>query len=141
MFKLHLKKKKNLIFPQVATIMSGVCRTHINIMMHTDQDKFEIGQKLAHDSVQQCENISIALQPLVVDLAQNVSPSHTRLSDVIDRQFKDYGSKIKHTKEYKLYRGSMDMIDGAHQLPNKIVPHPLLLTMKTTGKVGIVGQA
>ena len=110
-------------FLEVAKIMSKVCRTHLNIMMHTNDDLFLKGQKLALDSVQQCENISIALQPLVVDFGEERFPYTDEQLAIIDAQFKDYGSKVKHTKQFKLYRGSMDMIDEVNNLKQNSSAH------------------
>ena len=100
-----------------------------------------MGEKLAHDSVVECKNISIALQPLVVDFGTERFPYTDEQLQIIDDSFKNYGSKIIHDKTYTVYRGSMDMIDTVNK-SKQIVSIPLLLlTIRTTGKVGIVGQA
>lgn len=110
-------------FLQVAKIMSEVCRTHINVMMHTDKDKFDMGEKLAHDSVVECKNISIALQPLVVDFGTERFPYTEEQLKIIDNQFKNFGSKIVHDKTYTVYRGSMDMIDSVNNLKQNSSAH------------------
>ena len=109
-------------FLEVVQIMSKQCRTHVNIMMHNDPDKFEIGKGLAQDVIA-CENISIALQPLVIDFGNERYPYTDEQLQIIDDQFKDYGSKIKHTKEFKIYRGSMDMIDTVNDLKQNSSAH------------------
>jgi MoaA/NifB/PqqE/SkfB family radical SAM enzyme len=119
---------------EVVKIMSNTCRTHCNIMMHTDMDKFNIGKELAQKLVDECENISLALQPLVIDFGEERFPYTPEQLSIIDRQFEDYGKHIKHTKEYKLYRGSMDMIDTVNDLKQNSSAHRFIADNKNNWK-------
>ena len=130
----HPEFSKPEHFLEVAKIMSEQCRTHINIMMHTDPEKFQMGEKLAHDSVVECKNISIALQPLVVDFGTERFPYTDEQLQIIDDQFKNYGSKIIHDKTYTVYRGSMDMIDTVNNLKANSSAHRFIADNKNNWK-------
>jgi len=100
-------------FLEVVKIMSKVCRTHVNIMMHTDLDRFNNGIELTKKLVAEAQNFSLALQPLVIDFGTERFPYTDEQLATIDRQWEDFGKHIKYTNNnnFKLYRGSMDMIN------------------------------
>ena len=64
------------LFLEVVKIMSKVCRTHVNIMMHTDIDRFNNGIELTKKLVKEATNFSLALQPLVIDFGSERFPIH-----------------------------------------------------------------
>jgi len=109
-------------FYEVVKIMSQVCRTHVNIMGHTDPTLFDLGVTLSNKLADNIENISMAFQPLVVDFGDQRFPYTDEQQTVFDDQFDLFGKRVKHTKEFKLYRGSMDMSDDINQLTQTISP-------------------
>ena len=110
-------------FYQVVEIMSKVCRTHVNIMGHTDAIMFNEGVELSNRLADNLENISMAFQPLVIDFGEERFPYTRAQQNIFDEQFKLFGSRVKHTKEYKLYRGSMDMLDTVNDLKQNSSAH------------------
>lgn len=109
-------------FIEVVKIMSQQCRTHVNIMMHY---KPEIWSKCVDvaDQVIKLKNISLALQPLIIDFGETLYEYTQEQLNFIDRQWHDYGSKIEHDKTWKLYRGSMDMLDTVNDLKQNSSAH------------------
>ena len=97
-------------FIEVVKIMSQQCRTHVNVMMHYDPKIWPRCQTVA-ESVIEIPNISLALQPLIIDFGETLYTYTDEQTEYIDRQWHNLAINIKHTKEWKLYRGSMDMID------------------------------
>lgn len=110
-------------FFEVVKIMSQVCRTHVNVMGHNDPERFEMGRALSERLANEVENISMAFQPLVVDFGEVRFPYTKEQEEILDQQFNLFGSKVNHTKEYKLYRGSMDMIDTVNDLRQNSSAH------------------
>ena len=99
--------------------VAGHFRTHVNIMMNPDkwQDCIEVAEKVTNE----CENVSLALQPLMQGLGaeETVFPYTKEQQKVLDRQHHLYGSKIKWTKNFKVPRGAMKMIDTKINNPTK----------------------
>jgi MoaA/NifB/PqqE/SkfB family radical SAM enzyme len=114
-------------FFQVVEIMSKVCRTHVNVMGHTNLDMFDAGVKLSRRLADNIENISMAFQPLVVDFGEQRFPYTDDQQKIFDEQYKLFGSRVKHTKEYKLYRGSMDMLDTVNDLKQNSSAHRFIV--------------
>jgi MoaA/NifB/PqqE/SkfB family radical SAM enzyme len=110
-------------FFEVVKIMAGSCRTHVNVMGHTDPELFDKGIVLSEKLCIEIENISMAFQPLVVDFGEVRFPYTDDQQKIFDEQWQLYGSKIKHTKEFKLYRGSMDMHDTVNTLKQNSAAH------------------
>lgn len=110
-------------FFEVVKIMSEQCRTHVNIMGHTDPDLFQKGVDLSNKLADDIENISMAFQPLVVDFGEVRYPYTDKQQTIFDDQFKLFGSRVKHTKQFKLYRGSMDMHDTVNNLKQNTSAH------------------
>ena len=103
-------------FYQVVQELASVCRTHVNIMLHTEQDKFDTGVELAHRVVEDIPNISIALQPLIVDFGSVTYQYTSEQQSIIDDQWNQFARRIRHDKKYMVYRGSMDMLDTVNGL-------------------------
>ena len=108
---------------EVVKIMSEACRTHTNIMMHNDSELFNVGVTLAERLRDECTNISMAIQPLIHDFGTERFDYTDEQLEIIDKQHELYGSKITHTKEYNVYRGSMDMIDTVNDLKQSSSAH------------------
>lgn len=111
-------------FVKVVEIMSQACRTHVNVMMHYKPELWDVCQDVA-ESVIEIDNISLALQPLIIDFGEELYEYSDQQIEYIDRQWHDLGSKIKHTRDHskQLYRGSMDMIDEVNDLKSNSSAH------------------
>ena len=97
------------------------CRIHSNIMMHYDSDLWNICVDVAERVIQNSD-ISLALQPLIIDFGDTLYTYTEEQKEYIDKQWDNFGSKIKYTYDIrkKLYRGSMDMIDTVNDLKQNI---------------------
>ena len=95
--------------------MSQQCRTHVNVMMHNDPTIWPRCQDVA-EAVISIPNISLALQPLIVDFGEVLFNYTEEQTIYIDRQWHNLASKIEHTKEWPVYRGSMRMHDDVNEL-------------------------
>ena len=99
-------------------------RTHINIMMNPE--KWDLCVDVAN-RVKDIGNISIALQPLIHDLASQLYDYTPEQHQLMTDQHALYGSQIKWTKGFDYYRGAMKAVkrDGsfnprtAHSFINK----------------------
>jgi len=109
-------------FIEVVKIMSQQCRTHVNIMMHYNPDFWPTCVSVAEEAVL-INNISIAAQPLIINFGETLYEYTDEQTVYIDQQWNNLGSKIKHTKEWQLYRGSMDMHDDVNNLSNTSSPN------------------
>ena len=101
---------------EVVKLMSDTCRTHTNVMLHNDPELFAKGVILAERLRDECTNISMALQPLIHEFGTVRFDYTEEQLEIIEQQHELYGAKVKHTKEYNIYRGSMDMIDTVNDL-------------------------
>jgi len=113
-------------FIEVVKIMSEQCRTHTNIMMHNDPDKWVVCKDVADRVVAEIPNISLALQPLVIDFGNERFPYTKEQEDFFQREFDDYYSKIvrdDRAKKFKLYRGSMLMKDTVNNIKEAKAVH------------------
>ncbi len=89
-------------------LINGHMRTHVNIMMHPDY--FDLCIKVVSELSKNVPNISIALQPLLVDFADDMYKYSKEQLDIIDKQYELYGSKVIWNKEWPVFRGSMKAI-------------------------------
>jgi len=110
-FSYHAEHTKPKKFFNVVKTVAGEFRTHVNIMMNPDkwQDCITVAEKVTNE----CQNVSLALQPLMQGLGaeETVFPYTTEQQEILDKQHHIYGSKIKWTKEFKVPRGAMKMIE------------------------------
>lgn len=111
-------------FLKVVEIMSKVCRTHVNVMMHYDPALWPVCQDVA-ERVISISDISLALQPLIIDFGEELYQYTDEQIKYIDDQWHLLGSKIVHTRDHSknLYRGSMDMIDDVNGLRQNSAAH------------------
>lgn len=111
-------------FLKVVEIMSKVCRTHVNVMMHYDPALWPVCQDVA-ERVISISDISLALQPLIIDFGEELYKYTDEQIEYIDKQWHLLGSKIIHTRDHSknLYRGSMDMIDDVNGLTQNSSAH------------------
>lgn len=95
-------------FMEVAKILKDDVRTHINIMMAPD--KFDYCYELA-DKIKDIGNVSMALQPLIVDFGEKLYDYTNPQKAVMDRQHDLITKYIKNTKTYNYYRGAMRTVN------------------------------
>ena len=130
----HPEHAKPDHFFEVVKIMSQVCRTHVNVMGHIDPVMFEMGRELSAKLAEEVENISMAFQPLVVDFGEVRFPYTPEQEELLSKNWELFGSKVKHTKEFKLYRGSMDMWDDVNGLVQNSAAHRFIAENKNNWK-------
>lgn len=122
-------------FLKVVEIMSTVCRTHVNIMMHYDPEKWKVCQDVA-ERIVDINDISLALQSLIVDFGDTLYDYTEEQTQYINNQWTTLGSKIVHTRDHSktLYRGSMDMIDEINDLKENRSAHRFISTKTNNWK-------
>ena len=110
-------------FCKVVEILHFENRTHCNIMMNPDPDLFDMCVGVAN-RIRGMGNVSIALQPLIHDLAGELYDYTPDQQYVIDNQFDLITKRIKWTKTFDNYRGNMRAIraDGSEH-PKSVAPH------------------
>lgn len=96
---------------EVAEIMSKECRTHCNVMIHNDPKYFDICRDLSYKLIG-IKNISIAIQPLIIDFGSELYSYTQEQQEFIDNQWENIISKIEYTQEWPIYRGSMIKINS-----------------------------
>lgn len=94
-------------FCSVAKLISPHLRTHINLMM--DPEQFEKCLEAA-EIVKDIPDISLALQPLIVDFGSQLYDYTSEQKQILDRQGELYVKKIPRTKEHEYFRGAMTMV-------------------------------
>lgn len=102
-------------FISVVKLLHDTVRTHVNIMM--SPEKFDACCSVAH-RVTEIDNISMALQPLIVDFGDTLYEYSKEQQDIFDRQHELFSKKIKFTKKVQYYRGAMREVytDGTSQV-------------------------
>jgi MoaA/NifB/PqqE/SkfB family radical SAM enzyme len=99
-------------FCKVIEILRLEVRTHVNIMMNPDQ--WDLCMDVA-EKVKDIGNASIALQPLIHDLASELYDYTPEQHKILNDQHELIGSKIKWVKGFDYYRGAMKAVknDGS----------------------------
>ena len=94
-------------FQQVAAMTSQRFRTHVNLMMLPDRfdELYDFAVQLTS-----INNISMALQPLLINFGEQVYPYEPDQQDRIDRQFELVSKHITHDRQFENYRGAMAMV-------------------------------
>ena len=91
-------------FLNVVKLLHKNVRTHVNVMM--SPEKFEQCFELA-DKVKDLGDLSIALQPLIVDFGDTLYEYTDYQKKILDRQHELITKHIKFTKPLEYYRGAM----------------------------------
>jgi MoaA/NifB/PqqE/SkfB family radical SAM enzyme len=91
-------------FLNVVKLLHKNVRTHVNVMM--SPEKFEQCFELA-DKVKDLGDLSIALQPLIVDFGDTLYEYTDYQKNLMDRQHELITRHIKFTKPLEYYRGAM----------------------------------
>ena len=97
-------------FINVVKELHNDIRTHVNIMM--SPEKFDYCYAVAN-KIKNLGNISMALQPLVVDFGEVLYEYNDFQKKVFEKQHELIVKHIKHTKQFDYYRGAMRMVDTA----------------------------
>jgi hypothetical protein len=90
--------------------------------MHYNPEIWPKCVKLAEEIIS-IHNISLALQPLIIDFGETLYSYTDEQIDYIDKQWHNLSSKIIHDNNWKLYRGSMDMCDDVNGLKQNSSAH------------------
>lgn len=95
-------------FYKIVELCHDKIRTHVNLMMHPDyfDDCLELGYK-----VKDLPDISIAVQPLVVDMEKDLYSYTEEQRNIINTENAKLSSLVKYKKRHEYYRGSMTMVD------------------------------
>lgn len=95
-------------FLKVVKLLNNDVRVHVNIMM-----KPEIfNQCYAFATrVKEAGNISMALQPLIVDFGSILFNYSPQQQQIFDKQFDLISKHIKFTKNFEYYRGAMKIVN------------------------------
>ena len=93
---------------ELAQLISSHMRTHVNLMMHPAY--FDLCIEVVEEIVKVVPNVSIALQPLLVDFKDELYEYTQEQSEIIDKQFELYGSKVKWDTDRPIFRGSMKLV-------------------------------
>lgn len=96
-------------FFKIASLCAASIRTHINLMMHPDY--FPQCLDLAY-RVKDLKDISLAIQPLVVDFGEELYNYTEAQKKIIDTQNAFLASQISFEKNYDTYRGAMSMVSA-----------------------------
>ena len=94
-------------FYRIAEILHGDVRTHINVMMNPD--RWDECMAIAH-RIKDLGNCSIALQPLIHDLASEMYDYTSEQKQVFARQHEIISQHIVYTKKFDYYRGAMNTV-------------------------------
>ena len=110
-FSYHSEFSKPEKFLNVIKEVNGEFRTHVNIMM--DPNHWDKCIDLAEKIVDNCNNVSLALQPLMEGLGEEetVFPYSEKENFIFDKQHHLYGQHIKWNTNFPVPRGAMEMID------------------------------
>jgi MoaA/NifB/PqqE/SkfB family radical SAM enzyme len=102
----HPEFSKKEHFLDVINCLSGSLRTHVNVMMSPSY--FDICKSLVEDIIK-IDNISVALQPLIVDFGDQLYDYSEEQMQYINNQ--DFLTRtIKHTVTFENYRGKMKRV-------------------------------
>jgi organic radical activating enzyme len=95
-------------FFTVAALTSQHFRTHVNLMMLPDRfdELYEFAEQLTD-----IPNISMALQPLLINFGEQVYPYSAEQQHRIDNQYELVSKRIQHDRHFETYRGAMAMIE------------------------------
>lgn len=99
-------------FTEVVNILHNDVRTHVNIMM--SPEKFDYCFDIAN-KIKTITNISMALQPLIVDFGDTLYQYTEQQQRIIDNQYELVIRDIVYDREVEYQRGAMTMeySDGA----------------------------
>jgi len=100
---------------EVVQLLSQYTRIHVNIMMHPKF--FDDSIYVATQITEKCKNVSMALQPLLVEFKDQLYDYTNEQLTLIEKQYELFGSKIKNDKLYQIHRGAMVMV-----YDDKIIP-------------------
>jgi organic radical activating enzyme len=101
-------------YVDLAKLINGHMRTHVNLMMHPIY--FDLCISVVEELVKDVPNISIALQPLLVDFKDELYKYTEKQLEIMDKQHELYGSKVKWDVSWPIFRGAMKVIGKEKQL-------------------------
>ena len=111
-FQPEFAKREHYI--KLTKLINGHMRTHVNLMMHPDH--FDLCISVVEELVKDVPNVSIALQPLLVDFKDELYKYTDEQMKIIDDQFELFGSRVRWTKDWPIFRGAMKLVGGEKQM-------------------------
>ncbi len=105
-FQPEFSKREHYI--NLVKMINNFLRTHVNIMMHPDY--FNECIEVIEEIVSDVPNVSIALQPLLVGFKDKLYNYTEEQLEIIEQQFEMFGSKVKWTTDFPIFRGAMKEI-------------------------------
>jgi len=116
----HPEFSKVDTFLEFIEYLSDDIRVHANIMMSPEHfdDCYDVALK-----VKDIKNISMAMQPLIVDFGDELYEYTDYQQDILNRQFALTGALIVRDKTFESYRGAMSLIDSDGNTMENWAPH------------------
>jgi organic radical activating enzyme len=111
-FQPEFSKRDHYI--KLARLISGHMRTHVNLMMHPEY--FDLCIEVVEELVTTVKNLSVALQPLLVDFKDELYKYTDKQLEIINNQFELYGSRVKWDVNWPIFRGAMREIGDKKQM-------------------------
>jgi organic radical activating enzyme len=105
-FQPEFSKRDHFI--ELTKLINGHMRTHVNLMMHPAY--FDLCISVVEELVKDVPNISLALQPLLVDFQDELYKYTEEQHEIMDKQFKLFGSKVEWNINWPIFRGAMRCI-------------------------------
>ena len=98
----HAEEGNPAHFVEIVNIASQNIKTHVNVMMHPDHwDKcIEVA-----DKVSSIPNITLALQPLIVDFGEELFHYEPEQQEIFEKQWELYQKRIPRTNDNKDFLG------------------------------------
>lgn len=103
----HSELAKPGHFLDVVKLLHRDRRVHVNVMMKPET--FDYCVEFARKVIE-LENVSIALQPLVIDFQDRLYVYTDAQKAVLAGQQENFSSKVRYTRQFTTYRGSMAAI-------------------------------
>lgn len=117
-FQPEFSKKEH--YTKLVDLLSNYLKVHCNIMMHPSY--FELCKGVAEFISENICNVSLALQPLLIEFKDQLYDYTPDQLEIIDKQHELYGSRIKYTRLWPVYRGAMkkvyenkEIVSSAHR--------------------------
>jgi len=115
---------------KVIKLLNNYMKIHINIMMHPNH--FNLCLKIAEKIVKDITNVSMALQPLLVDFKDELYEYTEKQKEIITNQGKLYTGKIKWNNYWPSFRGAMKLI--GHNTEKVISCHKFIIEKSNNWK-------
>lgn len=117
----HSEQAKKDHYLAVAEMLSERLSLHLNIMM--SPKNFDACIQVA-EGASRLKNVSIALQPLIIDFKDQLFDYTPEQMEIINNQQKLFGSKVVWDRSNYTYRGNMQLVDKKSK--TELAPHEII---------------